>query len=202
MGDLHSRTFCVFDLEGTGIDYETDHITQIGAVLLQDGEVVRRFSSLVRSPVRIPEAIERLTGIKNAELESAPDFPEVYARFLEFSAGAVLVTQAGYEYDVHMLERHCGRYGIPWKPQPVIDTKALYASIHPEITDIISTNYLLRTYQIDDRDVPRHDALGDSILISRFFRAILEEYRALGHADWTVREGLRVKRFQLPPLGG
>lgn len=38
---LHNQKFCVFDLEGTGINFETDHITQIGAVILHNGLLLR-----------------------------------------------------------------------------------------------------------------------------------------------------------------
>ncbi len=200
--DLHHRPFCIFDLEGTGIHFETEYITQIGAVMVREGKIdhSRTFQSLVKSPKPIPPAVERLTGITNEHLLNAPAFPEVYRRFIRFAGDAVLVTQAGYEYDVPMLKRHCARHRLPMCGNPIIDTKALFAHIHPELNDVFSTDYLLNYYHIDGSDVRRHDAMGDGILIARIFLCILQEYEERCIADFALTGGLKVKRFVIPGM--
>lgn len=47
---IHERPYCIFDLEGTGIFVEKEYITQFGAIIYQNGKVLRKFSSLVKSP--------------------------------------------------------------------------------------------------------------------------------------------------------
>ncbi|MDF2659012.1 MAG: polymerase epsilon subunit-like 3-5 exonuclease [Paenibacillus sp.] len=199
---LKDRTYCVFDLEGTGIDYTKEYITQIGAIRIERGTIPEggRFSSLVRSPKPIPPAIERLTGITNADMARAPGFPEVYADFVRFAEDAVLVTQAGYEYDMNLLQKQCGMSGLSMAGNPVIDTKAMFTHIHPEIDAVVSTDFLLNYYRIDADDVPRHDALGDSVLIGRILLRILDEYRERGLDELDLTRGLTVRRFRLPPL--
>jgi len=94
------RRYCVFDLEATGPDPDHDFITQIGAVIIENGAIQEHqtFETLVKPPKPIPEKIERLTGISNHELETARSFAEVFEEFREFCKGSVLVTQAGYEW--------------------------------------------------------------------------------------------------------
>lgn len=197
--DLLNKQFCVFDFEGTGIDVDLDFITQIGAIkiinnTIQEGEY---FSTLIRSPKQIPEHIERVTGITNEAIMDAPDFSDGYNHFINFVGDLVLVTQAGYEYDVPLLQKECARAGFPMVSNLIIDTKALFTHIHRDVEDIPSTDFLIQYYNVDCKDLKRHDALGDSILIGRIFIKILEEYVAMGLSDFIV-ESLRVRRFRRP----
>jgi len=198
---LHDRRFCVFDLEGTGIHFMTECITQIGAVRIKEGDIRpdESFNSLVKSPKPIPPAIERLTGISNEAIASAPSFPEAYERFAEFAADAVLVTQAGYEYDVPLLQHHCKQHRLPMLANPIFDTKALFTLIHPEVCEVVSTDFLIRYYGIDTNGLKRHDALDDCILIGNIFLKILQEYRERDIEHLDIR-GLKVKRFQIPGM--
>lgn len=82
----------------------------------------------------------------------------------------------------------------------ILDTKVLFTYLHPEITETVTTNFLLRHYDISAEGLPRHDALGDSILISRIFRCILEDYVQAGYRDIDISSPMRIGRMQLKPL--
>ncbi|ULL16126.1 3'-5' exonuclease [Paenibacillus sp. H1-7] len=201
--DLLNSTFVVFDLEGTGIDFATESITQIGAVKVENGTIhaAAPFESLVQSSKPIPAAIEELTGISNQEMADAPKFPEVYKRFVEFIGDAVLVTQAGYEYDVPMLQKYCETYNAPPLTNTVLDTKVLFANLHRDVQDVISTDFLIRYYHIQTSDLKRHDALDDCILIGRILLGILNEYKEKSISSLHIDgDGLRVKRFIIPAI--
>ena len=197
---IGKRKFCVFDFEATGPDQLNDFITQIGAVILgQDGSVVEQYKTFVRPPKPIPELIEKLTGILNKDVEEARSFSAVIDEFFAFFNGCVLVTQAGYEYGLPLLLEECKRNNKPLKAPLVIDTKALFLYLHPEFTDIVSTNFLISYYMIDDTDIQRHDALGDSILISRIFNKMIGECLDKG-IDQIRFDDLKVKKIKLTPL--
>jgi DNA polymerase III alpha subunit (gram-positive type) len=199
--NLLENTFCVFDFEGTGIHFETECITQIGAVIVQNGSIHASgsFNSLVHSPKPIPPAIEELTGIKNQDMLNAPAFPEVYEKFIQFTRDTVLVTQAGYEYDVPLLEKYCRLHQLPMLQNPILDTKALFTYLHPDIQDVISTDFLIQYYGIDAVDIRRHDALGDCTIIGKIFINILEEYKEKKIKDLRI-DGLHVRRFIIPGM--
>ncbi|MFK4304314.1 DNA polymerase-3 subunit epsilon [Paenibacillus sp. RC254] len=70
----------VIDIETTGLDATTDHITEIAAIRAEVGpggyiREIGRFQTYVALPpgVEIPEFITELTGIKTEDLRGAPD---------------------------------------------------------------------------------------------------------------------------------
>lgn len=199
---LHELAYCVFDLEATGPDPDRDHVTQIGAVKVDgSGEPENgTFATLVRPPVPIPEPIERLTGIRNEDAANAPPFPEAYRSFRGYAANRVLVTQCGYEFDGPLLASECGRHGLDPPDCPMLDAKALFTYAFPEIDEIPSTDFMIRFFGIDDRDLPRHDALGDALLIARIFGRLLAACRERGITEIRITEPLRVKKARLRPL--
>ncbi|MEC0127425.1 3'-5' exonuclease [Paenibacillus pabuli] len=206
---LHGRTYCIFDLEGTGINPAEESITQFGAMYYNRGEPFdSSFSSLVRALKPIPEAVAKLTGISNEDMVEAPSFAKTYHAFLDFIGDKVLVTQAGYEYDLPMLKRHCEMYGLPMFTNPVLDTKAMFTYIHPEISEVISTDFLIRYYDLNTDGIHRHNALADCSVIARIFEHVLNEYQALALDHFTVDGEREMKRFVIPemylkpPIGG
>lgn len=82
----------VIDFETTGLSpAQGDRATEIAAVILQDGEVIGRYQSLMNAGVRIPSFIEELTGISNAMIRSAPPAAEVMREVAEFVGDYPLV---------------------------------------------------------------------------------------------------------------
>lgn len=200
--NIAKQRFCVFDFEATGINHETEHITQIGAVIIENGVILehKAFNSYIKSPKPIPEAVERYTGIYNTDLEDAPSLMDKYSEFLDLSKDCILVTHAGYEFDLPLLSNECKRNHLPMLTNPCLDTKALFSYLHPEIKEIVWTDYLIQYYNVHDEDLRRHDALGDSILISRIFLKILEEFQGRGITDIEFKDPVLVKRFKIIPL--
>lgn len=201
--NLNSCGFCVFDFEGTGINFKTEYITQIGALIFEKNNtsVTRnKFNSLVKSPKQIPPAVVELTGISNQDLLHAPSFPEVYRQFIEFIGDRVLVTQAGYEYDVPLLEKHCTLHNVPMVNNFIIDTKVLFTNLHQETEEVVSTDFLTKYYNIDTSDLKRHDALDDCLLIERIFIRIMQEYTERSISDFIIKNRLKVKRFIIPDM--
>lgn len=196
------QKFCVFDFESTGINHETEHITQIGAVIIENGRIqdAKTFNSFIKSPKPIPETVERFTGIYNTFLENAPLLKDIYNDFLEFTKDCVLITHAGYEFDLPLLLNECKRNNLQMITNPCLDTKALFSYLYPEVKEIIWTDYLIKYYNIHDKDLRRHDALGDSILIARIFLRILEEFQTRNLKDIEFIDEVLVKRFQIKPL--
>jgi DNA polymerase-3 subunit epsilon len=101
---LDEAAFVVFDLETTGLSAQRDRICEIGAVRVQGLELVDSFQSLVNPGVALPGPVERLTGLRTAELRHAPPVRKVLPRFLAFAGDDLLVAHnAGF--DQRFLER-------------------------------------------------------------------------------------------------
>ncbi|KAB0575096.1 3'-5' exonuclease [Ideonella dechloratans] len=86
------ETLAVIDFETTGMGPQQGaRATEIAAVLLRGGQVVGHYQSLMRSDVRVPPFIERLTGISNAMLAQAPPAEQVMREVLDFVGDCPLV---------------------------------------------------------------------------------------------------------------
>jgi DNA polymerase III subunit epsilon len=78
-------TVVVLDFETTGLSPNNgDRAIEIGAVRLEDGEVVDRFQALMNPGCRISGFIEDYTGITNAMLADAEPCGDVMGRFADF----------------------------------------------------------------------------------------------------------------------
>lgn len=88
----NANTVVVLDFETTGLspDYG-DRAIEIGAVRIENGEVVERFQELMNPGRRIDSFIEDYTGITNSMLKDAPSCKEVMREFAEFIDGSNLV---------------------------------------------------------------------------------------------------------------
>ena len=86
------ETLAVIDFETTGMSpAQGARATEIAAVLVQGGQVVGRFQSLMNTGAWVPPFIEQLTGISNAMLASAPPARAVMHELMRFTRGCPLV---------------------------------------------------------------------------------------------------------------
>ncbi|MDR2202504.1 MAG: 3'-5' exoribonuclease [Clostridiales bacterium] len=90
---LADKSFCVFDIETTGLKPEDSEIIEIAAVKITDGKFDETFHSLVDPGVPVPERITELTGICDRDVIGKPKIDDVLTDFYKFSDGCTLVAQ-------------------------------------------------------------------------------------------------------------
>ena len=102
------ETVAVIDFETTGMSpAQGARATEIAAVLVQEGQVVGRFQSLMNSGAWVPPFIEQLTGISNAMLQSAPPARAVMHELARFTRGCGLVAHnAAFDRNFWQAEQH------------------------------------------------------------------------------------------------
>ncbi len=126
-----SGEFIAFDLETTGLSSVHDTITEIGAVLIRDGEAVETFCTFVDPKRKLdPKTIE-LTGITDEMLRGAPDIAAALPDFLRFCGDRPLVAHNA-DFDVGFLKVACERLSIPFAPT-YIDTLILAQNLLPHL---------------------------------------------------------------------
>lgn len=126
-----SGEFVAFDLETTGLSAQNDVITEIGAVILRDGEVVDTFQSFVDPKRKLSPQITELTGITDAMLAGAPTIEEALPKFLAFCGDRPLVAHNA-DFDVGFVSAACERLGIAFAPT-YIDTLVLSQNLMPQL---------------------------------------------------------------------
>jgi len=81
----------IVDIETTGLSRYKHKITEIAAVKVRNGEIVKEFSTLVNPECHIPSFITRLTGITDELVADAPKVKDALQSFLEFAEDDHLV---------------------------------------------------------------------------------------------------------------
>lgn len=101
----------VLDFETTGLSPgQGDRAIEIGAVLVERGVVVDRFSRLMNPGFRISGFIENYTGITHQMLKAAAPCHEVMAQFADFIGDHNLVAHNA-SFDQRFLDAELGLIG-------------------------------------------------------------------------------------------
>jgi DNA polymerase-3 subunit epsilon len=111
MQQKSADTVVVLDFETTGLSPEYgDRAIEIGAVLVEAGDIVGRFQKLMNPGFRISSFIERYTGITNEILRGQPRCEEVMAEFASFIEGHNIVAH-NVAFDRRFLDFELKRAG-------------------------------------------------------------------------------------------
>ena len=162
-------TFVVFDIETTGFSSVKDKIIEIGAVKVENGKIVSRYSTFVNPEVPIPFEITKLTSITDAMVIDAPKIENVLPEFMEYVGDAVLVAHnAGF--DVGFIEENCKRLGIERKLTSV-DTVALARVLLPTLSRY-KLNVVAKTLGISLEN--HHRAVDDAGATAEIFVKFVE----------------------------
>ncbi|TPR23284.1 type I-E CRISPR-associated endoribonuclease Cas2 [Apilactobacillus timberlakei] len=155
---------CVFmDLETDGLDFRTNHIIEIGALSLSNGDK-KSFNYLINSKCNLPEEIINLTNIDNDMLENKGiDLSSALEKFQSFISNKVLI---GYNinFDIEFLNYNLEKHNL----KPLMNN---YIDLLPLVKKekMFLPNYKLETALLDygiDTTVP-HRALLDSKLMCK-----------------------------------
>ncbi len=120
-----------FDIETTGLNVKKEAITEIGAVVLKNGEITDRFQTFVNPGRALPPDIVGLTGITDAMLCQAPQPKEALKAFLQFVNGRPLAAHNA-EFDISFIRKSCAEAGLEFTPT-YVDTLILSQNLLPEL---------------------------------------------------------------------
>lgn len=121
----------VIDFETTGISPALgDRATEVAIVLLERGQVVDRFQSLMNAGVYIPAFITQLTGISNAMVAGAPLADRVMAEAARFVGNTPMVAHNA-SFDRRYWQAELALADLP-APQPFACTVLLSRRLYPE----------------------------------------------------------------------
>jgi len=126
--------FAVIDIETTG-NQPKDEIIQIGLVLMEDMEIVERYTSLINPGIGIPSFISELTGITDDMVADAPRMEEVLPVVMPKLQGRVLIAHnAGF--DVAFLQKSLKANGYNPFEGRTLDTLQLLRILFPQLASL------------------------------------------------------------------
>ena len=97
------KTYAIVDLETTGSSFKRgDRIIQFGCTLLQADEIIQEINITINPGRKIPDIIEKLTGIKNKDVKEAPYFEDVCDFIYNTLEGCIFVAH-NVHFDYHFF---------------------------------------------------------------------------------------------------
>jgi len=189
----------VIDFETTGISPgQGARATEVAIVLLENGKVVDRFQSLMKTGAWIPPFITQLTGITNAMVNAAPDATTVMADAARFVGPSPMVAHNA-AFDSKFWQAELARADLA-APHPFACTVLLSRRLYPQ-----APSHKLGTL-IDFHGLPRagqaHRALADAEMAAALLAHMQHELRT----RWRVTEPghallQQVQRCAKPKVG-
>lgn len=160
------------DIETTGASARTSRITEIGALRVENHQVVGTYNQLVNPEQPIPAFITNLTGISNEMVWEAPTFRGIADDLELFLSDAVFVAHnVGFDYSFIKAEyeRIGNKFGMDRMCSVQLSRK-LYPEHRSHRLDMV-----IERLGIEVKN--RHRALDDAEVIWKF---IQKEYEKLG----------------------
>ncbi len=170
--------FVAFDLETTGLSSVKDVITEIGAVILRDGEVVDTFQTFVDPKRKLDAQNIELTGITDEMLKGAPDISEALPKFLEFCKDRPLIAHNA-DFDVGFLSAACKGLDLPFEPT-YIDTLILAQNLMPQLS---KHKLNLVAEALDLPEFNHHRASDDALTCGYIYLRFAQMLKERGLAD-------------------
>lgn len=188
---LPSCGLAFVDIETTGGPAQCASITEI-AVVQADEAGVREWSTLVRPDTRIPRHIERLTGITNDMVASAPRFKDVADALFDQLDGRIFVAHNA-RFDHGHIKSAFRRMGVVIRPR-VLCTVKLSRRLFPEQRRH-SLDHLIARHGLDAGD--RHRALSDAQVLWQFWQQLASRF---SNVCLEALVGELIGRPALPPF--
>ena len=162
---LFSQPCAIVDLETTGGHLVHDRITEIGIILI-DGGHIERYESLVCPGQTIPRFIQKMTGISDEMVATAPAFSVLAPGLLARLSGRLLVAHNA-RFDYGMLKNAFRRAGLAFQAQTLCTVKLsrhLYPQHYKHNLDAIVSRHGIVL-------AARHRAMADAEAVYRFLLA-------------------------------
>lgn len=161
------------DVETTGGQPQTDRITEIAVIRVENGKIVAEQVTLLDPQHYIPAYLTQLTGISSADVVGKPYFSDIAVDLYALFDDAVMVAH-NVRFDFSFLKAEFKRAGLSFRPKMLCTVKLsryLYpAQRRHRLSDLISAHQLSFN--------ERHRAYDDMHAVGQFWQKV--------HAEWPV----------------
>lgn len=159
------------DIETTGASAHTSRITEIGAVRVEDHQIVGTYKQLINPEERVPSFITRMTGISDDMLWDAPTFRSVADELEVFLSDAVFVAH-NVNFDYSFIKTEFARMGNAFNMDRLCTvrlSRMLYPEHRSHRLDMLIERMGLTVAN-------RHRAFDDAEVLYKFFAAEYEKH--------------------------
>ena len=122
----------VFDVETTGLNFDHDRLTEIGAVKVKNNQIIDKFDTFVNPEMPIPADVSELTQITDDMVKEAPKTKEALEMFFKFCGESPVLVAHNAQFDSTMIDNACSRVGITFD-YTYMDTLVLAQAVLPTV---------------------------------------------------------------------
>jgi DNA polymerase-3 subunit epsilon len=182
---LEDAAFAVVDVETTGSAVSRGaRIVEYSAVLVQAGEILGEYTTLVNPEDHIPRWVTKLTGIDRRMVEDAPRFRDISASVRRSLEGRVFVAH-NVAFDWRFVAEELRRANAVMPEGPRLCTVRLARRVLPGLRRR-GLDALARYYDVEIRN--RHRAGDDARAAAAILIRMLEAADRLGVRYWDQLE--------------
>ena len=162
------KRYAIIDIETTGLNARRDKITEIAAVIYEEGEIMNQWSSLINPERTVPEEITRITGISTEMIQDQPKFYEIAKEFLELVEGCLFVAH-NVRFDYGFIREEYARLGYSFSMKRLCTLRLSKKTI-PGLQSY-SLGFLIKHLGIQVQR--RHRALDDALATCQLLEFLL-----------------------------
>ena len=166
--------FAIIDFETTGLspDYG-DRITEVAVVIVESNKVIDQYQSLVNTGASVPYHIQKLTGITDQMVSSAPSAEKVITKLNQFIKNSTLVAHNA-SFDSKFFHSEMFKAGIKSRTE-FICTLLLSRRLYPFVENLkLSTLAQHHGIKYQGRS---HRALADALVTADLFIQISSDLK-------------------------
>ena len=196
-----TENYTVWDLETTGLDPHNDHIVEVAAIRIENGQIVETYQAILNHQISIPEEASKIHGITTELCEKEGIDPQIALESLIdiILASPMCVTHNGTRFDARFLVSEYSRLGhkndeLSKKLVSMhVDTAALYKAkklgmkldesrdLAAFMADALDQKVYGLKYNvgaccddlgIDRSNITQHRALGDVTLTNEIYKKL------------------------------
>ena len=173
---LLETTYVVFDLETTGFNAGgADSIIEIGAVKINNGEIIDRFDELINPGRKLPSKITELTNITDEMLKDKEDEETAVKKFKQW-VGKLPMVAHNAKFDVSFIVMAHSKYNLGEFTNTVIDTLELSRALDTGYSRH-SLSALVKRYDVPWDESAHHrgdyDAEGTALVFHKMLKKLV-----------------------------
>ena len=191
--DLNSNLFAVIDVETTG-HVHNGRMTEVCIILIKDGNIIDKYTSLINPECDIPTHITALTGIDNEMVINAPTFAEIAPEIDHFTKDAIFVAH-NVNFDFGFFKKEFANLGTTYHRKKLC-TVRLSRKLIPGLPSY-SLGRLTKSVGITL--VGAHRAEADTVATAHLFIMLLEIDAKNDYQVFKKSLNIKSREGTLPP---
>lgn len=182
---MQHKPLVFLDIETTGGSAQNCRVLEIGALRVENNQIVEKFDRLIHPDAYVPSFITGITGIDDDMVQGAPRFHEIAKDLSSFLDGAIFIAHH-VSFDYGFIKQEYARMGELWSMDRMC-TVRLSRTLFPG-ERYHSLNHVIERHGY--KVANRHRAYDDAEVLSKFYFDSLDKH---GEQLYSVMNRLLVK---------